>query len=262
MFTMTETGIRKALISYSAGTDSTTLAFYLCSLGFKPTLAVFDDGPDNDPNDKWFDSTKRPDLNSNFEELVWYQNYYARVFKFDTMKIRFPTLNSLVVENPKPASRESTAFTESIGNVMYSGYKTLMALSLLSVAAAKGYECVAFGHLPYNDQYDDSSPIALSQVRNLFADLYGARLQYVPTLLNPWWSEPFGTKESVLKLAHKLQVPLHMTYSCRRGRFVSHEHGWEHCGTCENCLERKRAFESLNKTHPELGIEDGALWAS
>jgi 7-cyano-7-deazaguanine synthase len=42
-------------------------------------------------------------------------------------------------------------------------------------------------------------------------------------------------KTGIVKLGDKIDAPLHLSYSCYMG-------GDEHCGACESCMRRKRAF--------------------
>lgn len=42
-------------------------------------------------------------------------------------------------------------------------------------------------------------------------------------------------KTGIVELGDRVDAPLHLSYSCYLG-------GEEHCGTCESCMRRKRAF--------------------
>ncbi|WP_407411931.1 7-cyano-7-deazaguanine synthase QueC [Methanobrevibacter sp.] len=50
------------------------------------------------------------------------------------------------------------------------------------------------------------------------------------------------TKEEIVKLGVAVGAPMEISYSCYKG-------GKKHCGVCESCMRRKRAFT-------QLGIED------
>lgn len=50
------------------------------------------------------------------------------------------------------------------------------------------------------------------------------------------------TKEEIVKLGVEVGAPMEISYSCYKG-------GKKHCGVCESCMRRKRAFR-------QLGIED------
>ena len=50
------------------------------------------------------------------------------------------------------------------------------------------------------------------------------------------------TKEEIVRLGIEFDAPMELSYSCYKG-------GNKHCGVCESCVRRKRAFESS-------GVED------
>jgi 7-cyano-7-deazaguanine synthase len=52
-------------------------------------------------------------------------------------------------------------------------------------------------------------------------------------------------KSELLKEAVKLGVPLEVTWSCYRD-------GKKHCGKCESCVNRKKAFQEAGLTDPTL----------
>ena len=45
-------------------------------------------------------------------------------------------------------------------------------------------------------------------------------------------------KEEIVKLGVEVGAPMHLSYSCYKG-------GEKHCGVCESCMRRKRAFDKL-----------------
>ena len=50
------------------------------------------------------------------------------------------------------------------------------------------------------------------------------------------------SKEEIVKLGVEVGAPMELSYSCYKG-------GDKHCGVCESCMRRKRAFK-------QLGIDD------
>ena len=50
------------------------------------------------------------------------------------------------------------------------------------------------------------------------------------------------TKEEIVKLGVEVGAPMEISYSCYKG-------GKKHCGVCESCMRRKRAFK-------QLGVDD------
>lgn len=46
-------------------------------------------------------------------------------------------------------------------------------------------------------------------------------------------------KDEIVKLGNKINAPMNLSYSCYMGEN-------EHCGVCESCMRRKRAFKDAN----------------
>ena len=45
-------------------------------------------------------------------------------------------------------------------------------------------------------------------------------------------------KEEIVKLGVEVDAPMQLSYSCYKG-------GDKHCGVCESCMRRKRAFKNI-----------------
>ena len=248
--------MKKVLVSFSAGVDSTTLAYLYQSKGYQVTLALFDDGGFNVPESKYFDENSPVDYTPFTEEFYYYADYHARRAGFGIEEIRFPDLKSITYKGEP--DNEYAAQVEAAGLNFFVGFKQIMNMLLLSVGAAQGYDVVAFGHEPYNKHYADEKPEVFQRLRHFMHDVYGNRVQ-IPQVEHPYYAPEYGCKENIIKKAIELGVPLDYTYSCRgynndMGAVRVTDGRYIHCGHCENCVERLRAFKSL-------GIEDTAIYA-
>ncbi|WYW02063.1 QueC-like queuosine biosynthesis protein [Pseudomonas phage vB_PpuM-Pori-4] len=265
----------KIIVAFSAGTDSTTAAYYYRKLGYQVTLAVFDDGACNDPLDPLYDPNKPKDLTNFSDEFYDYvrihQEHTEGHLQFDFVEIRYPQLALLEANKTAKPGRDNAAAAEADGLGFWVGFKGLMAMLLMSHGAANGYEAVVFGHMPYNNHYEDELPQNFELLRQYMVTAYGSRVE-IPQIYHPFYRPNFDTKEKVIELAQAIGVPLRDTYSCRRGEvetrgillpllrggnsnYVSPTYRWKHCGTCENCVERKRAFAALGMKDPAPYME-------
>lgn len=110
--------------------------------------------------------------------------------------------------------------------------RNLVMLSLATAyAEAKGYDYIILGNnLEEAGAYPDNEPEFYSRFNDLlpFAVRDGKRLEVL---------QPVGNlmKHEIVKLAHEVGAPLHLTWSC-------YKHGDKHCGQCGPCYMRKTAF--------------------
>lgn len=117
---------------------------------------------------------------------------------------------------------------------------------LLSIAAgyaaAVGAEVIFYGA-----QGDDARfyPDCRQRFVSAISQAISSGTESNLTVRNPLGDK---TKAEVIKLAIELGVPLELTWSC-------YLNGDLHCGRCESCRNRKRAFE-------EAGIKDPTMYAS
>jgi 7-cyano-7-deazaguanine synthase in queuosine biosynthesis len=238
---------KNVVICFSQGLDSTTLAFYYKSRGCKVTLAFFDDGLWNDPNDQFYDPT-RPICLEHFmsEEPDFYARYHKRNSGMDFVKIRYPQLNALHAVVPPDNSAAEQA--EGLGLHFWVGYKPIMSIVLMGYGAAHNKDAVVFGHLLEDTAYYDEQPQPFIELQKFMDETY--KRVKIPRVMNPFQDWGYN-KQDVIALALKVGVPLEYTYSCRRmpalrekgGRFIP-------CGVCENCLRRIEAFRIFGMKDP------------
>lgn len=112
-------------------------------------------------------------------------------------------------------------------------------LLLLAVATAyaeaKGFRYIVLGsNLEEAGAYPDNEPEFIDRFNDLLPFAVGVDKQ-VQVLM------PVGNmmKHEIVALGHKLQAPMHLTWSCYRA-------GKMHCGKCGPCFMRRTAFQINN----------------
>lgn len=242
------------LVVFSMGLDSTSLAYFYKKQGYDVTLLYFDDGAFNSPLDEHFEADREV-VTDNFMavESDFYAQWHAAHAGFKVTKIRYPQLNSIHARCAPDNSKAE--FAENLGLHYWVGFKMLMAMIAMSHGAAKGYDEVVFGHLVSDDAYFDETPEPFNKLQELMEFSYGGRVK-LPKLRNPYCEWGFD-KPEVLKLAFENNVPLEMTYSCRRTPALRHtDNRYIACRKCENCIKRLAAFASYGQIDPALYDSD------
>lgn len=115
----------------------------------------------------------------------------------------------------------------------------IMANVAAGIASARGAHVVALGiHAGDHAVYPDCRPPFLDALQASIT----AALEDFPT---PVVEAPFVylTKTDIAKLAADLDAPLALSWSCYRG-------GELHCGRCGTCVERREAFTNAGLTDP------------
>jgi 7-cyano-7-deazaguanine synthase len=112
------------------------------------------------------------------------------------------------------------------------------------IAMAKNANVLAFGaHAGDHTIYPDCRPEfvdALGDAFTLGAAWTEDERTAAPRLIGPFLDM---SKADIAKLAHHLQVPIVLTWSCYKGGNI-------HCGTCGTCYERREAFELAGVLDP------------
>jgi 7-cyano-7-deazaguanine synthase len=120
--------------------------------------------------------------------------------------------------------------------------RNLLLLSKAAVfCALHQIDTIAIGSLGHNP-FPDATPKFFRD----FAGAAGKALDFLVSIIAPFRAL---AKERVLRRGHRFGLPLHLSFSClapRRGL---------HCGRCNKCAERHRAFHTAH-------IADGTKYAS
>jgi 7-cyano-7-deazaguanine synthase len=112
--------------------------------------------------------------------------------------------------------------------------RNLLLLSAAVVGAPRRVTTVALGTLKGNP-FSDASPRFFRQMGRCLSTALGRRIRLL-TPLARW------TKPQLIRRAG--QLPLGLTFSCLAPR------GVQHCGRCNKCAERRRAFREADRCDP------------
>jgi 7-cyano-7-deazaguanine synthase len=114
-------------------------------------------------------------------------------------------------------------------DAVYLPGRNLLLLSKAAVFCARHkINVIAVGSLGHNP-FADATPRFFREFAAAASDALGHRLKIIA---------PFRslTKEQVIRRGARLNLPLHLSFSC-----IAPKHG-RHCGRCNKCAERQRAF--------------------
>jgi 7-cyano-7-deazaguanine synthase len=92
-------------------------------------------------------------------------------------------------------------------------------------------EHIITGHIG-RDPFPDSKPAYIRAMNSAISQASWLRRRHGVRITTPFAR---STKEDVVRLALKLEVPLDLTWSC-------HRNGKRPCGKCQGCLDRSRAL--------------------
>jgi 7-cyano-7-deazaguanine synthase len=93
---------------------------------------------------------------------------------------------------------------------------------------------IVTGHIE-RDPFPDSKPAYIEAMNNALSQAGWLRKKHRIRITTPFAQ---STKEDLVRLALKLEVPLELTWSC-------HKNGKKPCGKCQGCLERSRALNMV-----------------
>lgn len=211
--------MKKAVTIISGGLDSTTLVYYLASLGYDQTLLSFHYGQRHN------------------KEL----NYAAKTagrFKLPWKVVDVSDFGSLLKGSslsdssvPVPEGHYSAA---NMALTVVPNRNAIMLSMAWGVASAINAESLAYGaHIGDRAQYPDCRLEFVTALENaLLIGTEGCRNEALRL------NAPFLTlsKAEIVKLGHQLSVKFEDTWSCYKGEE-------KHCGRCGTCVERLEAFE-------------------
>ena len=138
-------------------------------------------------------------------------------------------------EVPEPSSDDLDDFdksSESASSVWVPARNTVFTSIALAYAESIGAEIIIVGwNFEEGATFPDNSKEYLDKFNELFdvGSPENIKIEAPAIDLN---------KEEIVELGIKVGAPMELSYSCYKG-------GDKHCGVCESCMRRKRAFENL-----------------
>ncbi|WP_328638392.1 7-cyano-7-deazaguanine synthase QueC [Streptomyces canus] len=213
-----------AVLAFSGGMDSTTLAAHYQGLGYDLLLLSFDYGQ---RHARELDAARR---------IADHYRAEHHVVDLTSVGALMPgsALTDRTVDVPEGHYAEASMRSTVVPN-----RNAIMANVAAGIASARGAAVVALGiHAGDHAVYPDCRPPFLDALqRSVTAALTGFP---TPTVEAPFI---YQTKTDIARRGSELGVPFALTWSCYQG-------GALHCGRCGTCVERREAFNDAGLTDP------------
>ncbi|MGQ9759674.1 MAG: 7-cyano-7-deazaguanine synthase QueC [Candidatus Methanomethylicaceae archaeon] len=209
--------VRKAVVVFSGGPDSTTVLYLAIKRGYKAYPITFDYGQ----------MAKREIYAA--KRIADRLGLELRIIDLSALKEIYLGATSLVDERIEMRKEFSKEIIVPFRN-------GIMLSVAVAYAQSIGANYVFYGAQGSDEPYYPDCRGSFIRAFQKAAMLGTGSKVVVRAPLNKM------KKHEVLKLGEKLGVPFEMTWSCYRA-------GDKHCGICESCLNRKNAFR-------EAGIPD------
>ena len=211
--------MKKSIILFSGGLDSTTALFYAKAKGFSPHALIFDYG-----------QRHRKEVQQ-AKKIA----QYAHV-PYQIVKMSLPWQGSALLDKSIKLPQRRKIPQNEIPSTYVPARNIIFLSFAASYAEAVGARTIFIGAnaIDYSG-YPDCRPEffrAYKEVirKGLKTGVEGKDIDISAPLL-------YKSKAQIVKLARQLKVPLHLTWSCYRG-------GKRPCGKCDSCLLRQRGFEA------------------
>ena len=221
--------MKKIIVLYSGGLDSTTVLYWALSKKYQVTALTFDYG-----------QMHRKEILLTRQECKRLQIPHYRI------SIKMPWKGSALLDAHIPIPmRDSSVPGKPVIPVTYVPARNALFLAYAaSCAEALGADAIAIGAnaIDYSG-YPDCRPRFLSAFQHLLkvgtkAGVEGRGIRILAPLVHK-------SKGDIVRLAARLRVPFHKTWSCYQG-------GARPCGHCESCRLRRKGFESAGFADPAV----------
>ncbi len=210
---------KKCVVLLSGGLDSSTLLYLVIKKKYLPTCLIFDYGQ---KHKKEIESAKK------IAKSV--------KVKYFLVKTNFPWKGSALVDN-KINIPENRLFNDKKIPSTYVPARNIIFLSYaVSLAEVIGAKYIFYGanQIDYSG-YPDCRNNFIKKFQNIInvgtkSAVENKKIKLVAPLIN-------FSKSEIVKLAHKLNVPLKYTWSCYKGTKKP-------CGVCDACKLRNEGFRN------------------
>lgn len=207
-----------AVVIASGGLDSTVLAYWLAARHSRLTLVSFDYG-----------QRHRVELDHAAEiaEVLESPHRIIDLTSLGTL-LTGSALTDTSVTVPDRHYTDESMFATVVPN-----RNAIMLDIAVAVAIAVRADAVAFGaHAGDHTVYPDCRPESVEQFARRVKTANEGLLVPGFQVLAPFLTL---TKTDIVRVGEALEVPFAQTWSCLRGLDL-------HCGRCETCIERRKAF--------------------
>lgn len=223
----------KAILCFSGGLDSTTLATSYLKQGYTLGLVSFDYGQRHRARE--LDAAA--DVAQHLKELSLAPVSHVTLDLTDVGDM----LVGSALTDPEVEVPDGHYAEESMRATVVPNRNAIMANIAIGIASSAGSDVIALGvHSGDHAVYPDCRPEFVKSLRQTMT--WALKGFHTPRLETPFINI---SKTRIAQLGAQLGAPLHLSWSCYKGGAV-------HCGTCGTCVERKEAFRDGGVVDPTV----------
>jgi len=216
--------MKKAIVLFSGGLDSTTLLYYVKNKGYNPVCLIFDYGQRH----------KKEIIQAKKIAELTNSEYY--VIKF---KLNWSGSSLIDLKRKVPFHKISEiGKNRSLPSTYVHGRNTIFLSFAVSLAEAKNIKDIFIGANEVDfSGYPDCRKEYFSAWGKLLSSL---GLKNKINIIAPFLKM---SKKEIICLGMKLKVPYNLTWSCYVG-------GSKPCGKCDSCILRRKGFRDAGFHDP------------